>query len=103
MLRLSTCHGLSTNGVFCCCLCALHMCQHIRILGAYATGDTLASPDVKRHAMQSLSQSDSNSFWASLDEGDAGTGARNGGLVMTGPTGTNVMDVVVILVGNDAV
>lgn len=57
--------------------------------GAFADGGTIARADaMNMPAAQSLADNDSNSFFSAL-----------GDLHVTGPTGTNVMDLVIALVG----
>ena len=57
--------------------------------GAVATGDTVArGAELGLSAEDALEANDSNSFFARLED-----------LIVTGPTGTNVMDLAVVLIG----
>ncbi len=62
--------------------------------GAVITGETMGrARELGLDAHAALQANDSYQFFADLDEGDSG------GLIRTGPTGTNVNDLLFILVG----
>ena len=60
--------------------------------GAYADGDTVTPGDGLRAARSALRENDAYGFFSGLRS------RGEGGLVFTGPTGTNVMDLALVAI-----